>query len=64
MVGQAILEVTVNENNVQVSNFGENSFQITNTGSKTIARINLDVSTALYPDSVFDPFGLGRRYHI
>ena len=57
MVGQATLKVTVNENNVQISNFGDNSFQITNTGDKTIAQIDLDVSNALYPDSVFDPFG-------
>ena len=35
-----------------------NSFQITNTGDKTIAQIDIDVTHALYPDVVFDPFGL------
>ena len=43
---------------IQKSNYGANSFKITNTGDKTIASIELDVSKALYPDSVFDPFGL------
>ena len=57
MVGQATLKITVDDNDVQISNFGDNSFQITNTGDKTIAQIDLDVSNALYPDSVFDPFG-------
>ena len=58
MVGQATLEITAKNNNVQISNFGENSFQITNTGTKTIAQIDIDVTNALYSDSVFDPFGL------
>ena len=57
MVGQAILEITANSNSVQISNFGKNSFQITNIGTKTIAQIDIDVTDALYSDSVFDPFG-------
>ena len=55
--GAAVLSITANSNNVQISNFGNNSFQITNTGQKNIQKIELDVTEALYPDSVFDPFG-------
>ena len=55
MVGKATLKITVNNNNVQISNFGSNSFQITNTGDKVIAQVDLDVTNALYPDSVFAP---------
>ncbi len=58
MVGKASLEITANENDVQISNFADNSFQITNVGDKNIALIDIDVSNALYPDSVFDPFGV------
>ena len=56
--GEAVLGVTVNSNNVQTSNFGNNSFEITNTGDKKIAQVDINVTNALYPDSVFDPFGL------
>jgi len=55
MVGKATLKITANNNNVQISNFGSNSFQITNTGDKVIAQVDLDVTNALYPDSVFAP---------
>ena len=56
--GSAVLTVTVDSDNVQTSNFGNNSFQITNTGDKKISQVNIDVTNALYPDTVFDPFGL------
>ena len=56
--GEAILGITAGSNNVQTSNFGNNSFQITNTGEKKIAQVDLNVTNALYPDTVFDPFGL------
>ena len=55
--GAAVLTVTADSNNVQASNFGSNSFEITNTGDKKIAQVELDVTNALYPDTVFDPFG-------
>jgi|GEM_PF-3202751 len=58
MFGKASLEVTTNFNYVQISNFGDNSFKINNTGDKNIASVAIDVTNALYPDSVFDPFGL------
>jgi hypothetical protein len=57
-IGAATVAVTLNNNNVQASNFGSNAFQITNIGDKDIAQITIDVTNALYPDSVFDPFGL------
>ncbi|MGF1566479.1 MAG: malectin domain-containing carbohydrate-binding protein [Nodosilinea sp.] len=56
--GEALLTINVDSNNIQVSNFGNNSFLITNTGTKNIASVVIDVTNALYPDSVFDPFGL------
>ncbi|PSN19110.1 hypothetical protein C7271_09010 [filamentous cyanobacterium CCP5] len=58
LVGKAVLSINLSSNNVQISNFGSNSFQLTNTGQKTIAQVDIDVTHALYPDSVFDPFGL------
>lgn len=54
----AILKVTANSNsNIQTSTFASNSFQISNTENKTITQVELDVTNALYPDAVFDPFG-------
>ena len=55
--GAATLSITADSDNVQISNFGNNSFQIANSGNKNIANITIDVTNALYPDSVFDPFG-------
>ena len=46
-------------NSVAASNFGSNSFEVENTGGKKISAIFIDVTSALYPDSVFDPDGLG-----
>ena len=56
-IGEGILTITANSDNVQASNFGDNSFQITNTGDKKITQVDIDVTDALYPDTVFDPFG-------
>ncbi len=58
LTGAAVLTITANKSNVQISNFGNNSFKITNEGDKKIASVNIDVTNALYSDSVFDPFGL------
>ena len=58
LVGAAVVGITKNANNVQASNFGNNAFEITNTGDKKIAQVEIDVTNALYPDSVFDPFGV------
>jgi hypothetical protein len=57
VVGAATLVVTPN-GNIQTSTFGTNSFTITNTGDKVITRVVIDITDALYPDMVFDPFGL------
>ncbi len=56
-IGTAELVVTPT-GGIQVSNYGRNSFKITNTGDKSIAAVEIDVTRALYPDSVFDPFGV------
>ncbi|GEM_PF-2043938 len=58
--GEATLSITADgdSDNVQASNFDSNSFQIANSGDKKIVAVNIDVTNALYPDTVFDPFGL------
>ncbi|MFD0980055.1 Ig-like domain-containing protein [Tropicimonas aquimaris] len=57
LVGAATLEVTVNSDNVQSSNFGNNSFVLSNVGDKDIAKVEIDVTNAIFTDAVFDPFG-------
>ncbi|MEM8792664.1 MAG: malectin domain-containing carbohydrate-binding protein [Pseudomonadota bacterium] len=57
-VGEAVLTINENGNNIESSNFGNNSFQITNTGDKDITAIEIDVTDALLPDAVFDPLGI------
>ncbi len=57
--GGAILKIMEGNNSVAASNFGANSFQVENIGSKKISALFIDVTGALYPDSVFDPDGLG-----
>ncbi len=56
--GEATLSITADSDNIQASNFGSNSFQIANSGDKKIVAVNIDVTNALYPDTVFDPFGV------
>ncbi|MEO9781805.1 MAG: malectin domain-containing carbohydrate-binding protein [Sedimentitalea sp.] len=58
-VGSAVLEVMTGQNNIESSNYGNNSFQVTNTGDKKIAAVFVDVTNALYQDVVFDPDGAG-----
>ena len=55
--GEAVLSVNGGNDNIQASTYGKNSFKITNTGGKKIVRADIDITNALYPDSVFDPFG-------
>ncbi len=57
-VGEAVLQIMSDVDNVQKSNYGKNSFRLSNTGSKKIVEFQMDVSNALFPDSVFDPEGL------
>ncbi|MGC6424731.1 MAG: hypothetical protein ACON4O_07070 [Lentimonas sp.] len=56
--GAATLKVMPWSNKVQQSNYGKNSFQLTNSGSKNIVEFRLDVTRALFPDIVFDPEGV------
>ena len=56
--GSAELEIMAKVKNVQRSNFGKNSFIIKNTGHKDSVAFELDVTQALFPDTVFDPEGL------
>jgi len=57
-VGAATLAINDGSNNIEISNFGDSSFVIANTGEKAISFIEIDVTDALLPDAVFDPFGL------
>jgi len=57
--GAAVLRVMEGINTVASSNFGSNSFRVENTGNKKISAVFIDASSALYPDSVFDPDGQG-----
>ena len=56
---EAILEITAGIDNVQISNFGTNSFVLQNSGQKRIAAVFIDVSTSIYQDVVFDDDGTG-----
>ncbi len=57
--GDVLVEVLDGANNVQTSNFGNNSWTIDNLGTKRIAAVYLDVAPALFGDSVFDDDGTG-----
>ena len=57
--GSATVSVIKHNNDVQSSNYDNNSFVVTNTGDKAIAKVEIDTTNALYPDIVFDPFGKG-----
>ena len=59
VVGAAKLEIMTGVSNIEASNYGTNSFKVTNVGDKKISAIFIDVTDALYPDSVFDPDGKG-----
>ncbi|WP_425053624.1 Ig-like domain-containing protein [Psychromarinibacter sp. S121] len=56
--GAATLAVTVDSDDVQISNYGGDSFVLANTGTKKIVQVDIDVTNALYTDSVFDPYGI------
>ncbi len=53
-VGSAEISILAGGGNVQTSNFGDNSFQVTNTGDKKIAAVLVDFRDAWFPDSVID----------
>ena len=57
-VGAAKITIHKNINNVQVSTYGTNSFNVENTGDKRIAAVYFDITDAIFKDMVFDPLGL------
>lgn len=58
--GAATLTVTSVNDDVQASNLGSNSFEIANIGNNKITQVDIDVTNALYPDTVFDPLDEGE----
>ena len=58
-VGAAELAIMAGVADIDASNYGANSFRVTNLGDKAISAVFIDVTGALYPDSVFDPDGKG-----
>ena len=57
--GTAILKILENDNFVQDSNLGSNSWRLENAGSKRIAAVFIDVTNAIFRDVVFDDNGSG-----
>ncbi|RLM64209.1 malectin domain-containing carbohydrate-binding protein [Halorubrum sp. Atlit-26R] len=56
--GTASADFAVNANGgVDASTYGSGSFEITNTGDRQISSVTYDLSTAAFPDVVFDPQG-------
>ena len=55
--GSAEITVNANSDNIDVSTYGQGSFEITNTGDQPITSVTFDVSESLVPDAVFDPDG-------
>ena len=60
-VPAALVKITENSNKGwnDTSTYGNNSFQITNTGDVNIESILFDVTNTFMPDVVFDPSGTG-----
>ncbi|WP_435345838.1 malectin domain-containing carbohydrate-binding protein [Haloarchaeobius sp. HRN-SO-5] len=54
--GTALVEITP-DSDVEATTYGQGSYQVTNTGEKNIAAVSFDLSSASYPDMVFDPNG-------
>ena len=57
--GAVTLTVIDGSNDVQASNFGSDSFQLTNTGNKEVAAVFIDIREAVFGDMVFDIDGTG-----
>ncbi|WP_154019144.1 malectin domain-containing carbohydrate-binding protein, partial [Halococcus agarilyticus] len=55
--GSALVEITPGSGNIDQTTYGAGSYQVTNTGEKEIASVSFDLSSATYPDMVFDPQG-------
>jgi len=57
--GAVVLTIIDGVQNVQASNFGSGSFELTNTGNKEIAAVFIDIRDAVFGDMVFDNDGTG-----
>jgi hypothetical protein len=57
--GKAILKINAGNTNIQISNYGGGSFKLTNVGTKRIAAIFIDCTTAIFQDVNFDDDGRG-----
>ncbi|MEL6370547.1 MAG: putative Ig domain-containing protein [Pseudomonadota bacterium] len=57
--GSVVLDVLAGKNNIQVSNFGADSFKLTNTGDKKVAAVFIDFRDSILSDSVVDFDGSG-----
>lgn len=57
--GAVTLTVIDGSNDIQASNFGTNSFQLSNTGNKEVAAVFIDIREAVFGDMVFDINGTG-----
>ncbi|WP_440006077.1 malectin domain-containing carbohydrate-binding protein [Halomicrococcus sp. SG-WS-1] len=56
--GSGSADFAVNaDSGVDASTYGGGSFEITNTGDKQISSVTYDLSSATFPDVVFDPQG-------
>jgi hypothetical protein len=54
--GSALVEITP-DSGLEATTYGQGSYQVTNTGEKNITSVSFDLSSASYPDMVFDPAG-------
>jgi hypothetical protein len=57
--GSVVLTVIDGNNTVDASNFGNDSFQLSNTGNKEVAAVFIDIRNAVFGDQVFDIDGTG-----
>ena len=58
VVGEVRFGINEASDNIQISNYNAGSFVLENTGDKVVTSVTIDATGALYPDAVFDPFGL------
>eukprot|EP00468_Gymnochlora_sp_CCMP2014_P015157 CAMPEP_0167770812 /NCGR_PEP_ID=MMETSP0110_2-20121227/18145_1 /TAXON_ID=629695 /ORGANISM="Gymnochlora sp., Strain CCMP2014" /LENGTH=1063 /DNA_ID=CAMNT_0007660067 /DNA_START=344 /DNA_END=3531 /DNA_ORIENTATION=- len=56
-VGRVAVSILKNNADVETSNFGSQSFQIQNYGSKEIVAVLIDCTGSLLPDAIFDETG-------
>ncbi|RMB24964.1 ASPM-SPD-2-Hydin domain-containing protein [Haloplanus aerogenes] len=54
--GSALVEITP-DSGLEATTYGQGSYQVTNTDEKNITAVSFDLSSASYPDMVFDPAG-------